>query len=206
MDFINKYLKLFYNLRQFIHTFRDKILHTTFFNMVISNENITKAKLPHLLKYMGSKREIIDFIEESIVELDVESKWLCDLFSGSSIVAGSLNYKFNIHANDIQIYSGILAKTYLSDFGHIKLSFLDEVEDKARELTKQLYSNYPELVFNYKNAFNLVDFALIEKEQQKLINKDFEIGFRLFTKYYSGTLLTFYQCVMINLFRDVEET
>ncbi len=173
--------------------------------MVISNENITKAKLPHLLKYMGSKREIIDFIEESIIELDVESKWLCDLFSGSSIVAGSLNYKFNIHANDIQIYSGILAKTYLSDFGHIKLSFLDEVEDKAVKLTKQLYSKYPELVFNYKNTFNLVDFALIEKEQQKLINKDFEIGFHLFTKYYSGTYWSFDQCVWIDSLRAVAE-
>lgn len=173
--------------------------------MVISNEDIIRAKLPHLLKYMGSKREIIDFIEESIIELDVDSKWLCDLFSGSSIVAGTLNYKFNIHANDIQIYSGILAKTYLSDFGHIKLSFLDEVEDKAIELTKQLYSKYPELVFNYKNNFNLVDFALIEKEQQQLIDKDFGIGFHLFTKYYSGTYWSFDQCVWIDSLRAVAE-
>lgn len=173
--------------------------------MVIFNENITKAKLPHLLKYMGSKREIIDFIEESIIELNVESKWLCDLFAGSSIVAGSLNYKFNIHANDIQTYSGILAKTYLSNLGSIKLTCLDEIEDKVGKLVKQLYAKYPELIFSYKNHFDLESFALIEKEQQKLIDKDFEIGFHLFTKYYSGTYWSFDQCVWIDSLRAVAE-
>ena len=41
---------------------------------------IDSAKLPHLMKYMGSKRELLDFIISSINDLDIESNWFCDLW------------------------------------------------------------------------------------------------------------------------------
>ena len=70
-------------------------------------------KLPHLLKYMGSKREILDFIVKEIENLDIRAEWFCDLFSGTSIVGCSLKNKYHLHLNDIQDYSAIFAHTYL---------------------------------------------------------------------------------------------
>ena len=57
---------------------------------------IDSVKLPHLMKYMGSKRELLDFIISSINDLDIESNWFCDLFSGTSIDGCSLKDEYNI--------------------------------------------------------------------------------------------------------------
>ncbi|WP_188752594.1 DNA adenine methylase [Parapedobacter defluvii] len=57
---------------------------------------------------MGSKREILDFVTNAIVGMDVKAEWVCDLFAGTSVVAGALKDKFNVHANDVQQYSSIL--------------------------------------------------------------------------------------------------
>ena len=58
-------------------------------------------KIPHFIKYMGSKREILDYINTSITELNIKSEWLCDLFAGTSVISGALKNDFNIHSNDI---------------------------------------------------------------------------------------------------------
>src|SRR5579872_2112865 len=92
---------------------------------------LKETKIPHLLKYMGSKREILDFVKESIESLDVKAKWLCDLFAGSGVVSGSLKGKYNIHANDIQAYSSILSYTYLSNLkGTIPPARVLEIKEK----------------------------------------------------------------------------
>ncbi len=57
---------------------------------------IDSNRIPHLMKYMGSKREILEFITSSIQELNIESEWFCDLFSGTSIVGAALRDEFNI--------------------------------------------------------------------------------------------------------------
>ncbi|MGD2385763.1 DNA adenine methylase, partial [Bacteroides thetaiotaomicron] len=45
---------------------------------------------------MGSKRELLDFIISSINDLDIESNWFCDLFSGTSVVGCSLKDEYNV--------------------------------------------------------------------------------------------------------------
>lgn len=72
-------------------------------------------EIPHIIKYMGSKRDIIDFVIKAVEETYTGRK-LCDLFAGTGILAGSLGQLIPIHSNDIQEYSGILSNTYLSDF------------------------------------------------------------------------------------------
>ena len=74
---------------------------------------IDTQKIPHLMKYMGSKREILDFIMGSIKLLDINSEWFCDLFAGTSVVGCSLKDEYNLQINDIQSYSSIFANTYL---------------------------------------------------------------------------------------------
>jgi len=175
--------------------------------MELDIENIeTTAKIPHLLKYMGSKREILDFVIGSIESLNVESEWLCDLFAGSCIVSASLKGKYKIHANDIQEYSKVLAHTYLSNLkGSIPYNRLSQIKVKVSYFVSQFKRKYKNLNFSYENVHNLRDFQELETDQQKLIEKDFDLGFHLFTRYYSGTYWTYEQCVWIDSIRAVAE-
>lgn len=155
---------------------------------------------------MGSKREIIDFVTESIFSLEVKGGWLCDLFAGTGIVSGSLKGDYNIHANDIQEYSSILSYTYLSGLqGNVSVQIIDEIHSKALNLVNEFRSKYPDLVYNYFYVTNFEDFQKIEQNQQGLVNKDFDLGFHLFTKYYSGTYWSFDQCIWIDSIRAVAE-
>jgi adenine-specific DNA-methyltransferase len=167
---------------------------------------INLERTPHLIKYMGAKREILDDINLAIKDLDVDSKWLCDLFSGTSIVSGAFKDEFNVHSNDIQIYSSIFANTYFSNLGGvIELQFLEEIETKVKNLIEEFRAKYPELHYDYLNINSFLDFKTIEEEQQNLVNYDFDIGFNFFTKYYSGTYWSFEQCLWIDSIRAVAE-
>lgn len=176
--------------------------------MKIQSDNIelVESKIPHLLKYMGSKREIIDFVKESVEALDVQTPWLCDLFSGTGVVGGSFKGQYNIHANDIQAYSSILAHTYLGEFKKFSNpTRVDKIRQKVMVFVNQFYSKHSDLNFEYDEFQSLADFAKVEKAQQDLMEKDFHIGFHLFTKFYSGTYWSFDQCVWIDSIRAVAE-
>jgi adenine-specific DNA-methyltransferase len=71
--------------------------------------------VPHIIKYMGSKRNLMGFVVEGISEV-YKGGVVCDLFAGSSVLAGALRDQVPILSNDIQEYSAVLAKTYLGDY------------------------------------------------------------------------------------------
>ena len=167
--------------------------------------NNTK-KIPHLLKYMGSKREILDFVTDSITSLNVQSDWLCDLFSGTGVVGGTLKDNYKVHSNDVQLYASVLSHTYLLNLkGQLSINCLDEIKGKVNTLIEDYYSRCQKLSFSYSNVENFQDLKIIEKSQQKLISEKFNIGFHLFTKYYSGTYWSYDQCVWIDSIRAVAE-
>ena len=164
-------------------------------------------KLPHLLKYMGSKREILDFIVKEIENLDIRAEWFCDLFSGTSIVGCSLKNKYHLHLNDIQDYSAIFAHTYLTNFNtSISKDFIRELQEKTQILINEFYKKYPDLKFHYSSQNTLQQITEIEKIQRALIDKEFDIGFHLFTKFYSGTYWSCEQCVFIDSIRAIAES
>ncbi|MCC4211299.1 DNA adenine methylase [Leeuwenhoekiella parthenopeia] len=163
-------------------------------------------KVPHLLKYMGSKREIIDFVINSIESIDSDSEWLCDLFSGTGVVGGSLKDKYKVHANDVQEYSSIMSNTYLRNLkGQISISCLVEIKEKVLHFVDEFKNKFPYHNFDYSNIDSFSDLELLEKKQQTLINNNFDFGFHLFTKYYSGTYWSYNQCVWIDSIRAVAE-
>lgn len=167
---------------------------------------IESSKLPHLMKYMGSKRELLDFIKSSINELDIQSNHFCDLFSGTSIVGCSLKDEYNVQINDIQIYSAVFANTYLPNIKSlIDISELDNIREKATFYVEEFNEKYQDLSFDYTSIDNFVDLKKLEEVQQELINNNFEVGFHLFSKYYSGTYWTYNQCVWIDSIRAVAE-
>jgi adenine-specific DNA-methyltransferase len=167
---------------------------------------IDSQKIPHLMKYMGSKREILDFIIGSIKELSIESEWFCDLFAGTSVVGCSLRDEYNLQINDIQSYSSIFANTYLLNLKeNINSGRLKEIEERVIFLVDEFHLKYPELTFAYYSGSNFHEIEELENKQRNLINKNFEIGFYLFAKFYSGTYWSFDQCVWIDSIRAVAE-
>ena len=167
---------------------------------------IDSAKLPHLMKYMGSKRELLDFIISSINDLDIESNWFCDLFSGTSVVGCSLKDEYNVQINDIQIYTSIFANTYLPNINKlINSTELEKIKDRVLFYVDEFYRKYPDLIFDYNSIDNYDKLTKLEIQQQNLIYSNFEIGFHLFVKYYSGTYWSYTQCVWIDSIRAVAE-
>lgn len=158
------------------------------------------------MKYMGSKREILEFITSSIDELNIESDWFCDLFSGTSIVGTSLRDEYCVHVNDIQNYTSIFAKTYFSNLkDSINIDELIIIKKNVLCLVDEFFTNYPNLVFDYNNIKDFQTLKMLECQQQDLLNKDFDIGFHLFVKYYSGTYWSYNQCVWIDSLRAIAE-
>ncbi|QEM12954.1 DNA adenine methylase [Mucilaginibacter rubeus] len=173
---------------------------------IVADDLVIASKIPHVLKYMGSKREILDFVMDAIADLKVESDWFCDLFGGTSVVGASLKGKYNIHSNDIQAYSGVLARTYLSDLkSNINVTDIDIIKKEATVLVEEFKLKFPELIFDYAGTNQIDAIITIEKAQQELIDKDFDIGFHLFAKYYSGTYWNFEQCIWIDSLRCIAE-
>lgn len=172
---------------------------------IIIEEEIS-AKIPHILKYMGSKREILEFVEDAIEALNVKAEWFCDLFSGTSVVAGTFRNKYNVMANDVQSYSSIFSHTYLANVkGKITLANLEEVISEATFYRSEFLESHPDLVFDYPEDINYDTFNVLENKQRELLECEFNIGFHLFAKYYSGTYWSFEQCVWIDSIRAVAE-
>lgn len=165
-----------------------------------------KKDVPHIMKYMGSKREILGFVIEAINEIH-KGERICDLFAGTAILAGAIGHLTPIHSNDIQQYSGILAKTYLSNYDWDNHSdIIEEVISKAKKRVNLVKKSYSKLNFNYDGFITVPEFQKIEKKQQALIGFDFsKLDYHLFIKNYSGTYWSFEQCLWIDAFRKVAE-
>ncbi|HWY11616.1 MAG TPA: DNA adenine methylase [Bacteroidia bacterium] len=161
--------------------------------------------VPHIMKYMGSKRSILDFVISGIDEV-YSGGIICDLFAGSSVLSGSLGSIAQIHSNDIQEYSGHIAKTYLSNYDWEAFPDLDNIISQARRYFNKVKKKYPELIYKYSEELTLIQFNKLEKKQQRLRSKDFDdIDYYLFIKYYSGTYWSFEQCIWIDAIKKVAD-
>ena len=164
---------------------------------------------PSLIKYMGSKTEIIRFIEYGINMIHQTNQQVCDLFAGSATLAGALRGECDIVSNDIQSYSEILAKTYLNTYDWKSYPRIDQLCEMAEERVNRFNNEFPQFNnFNYDIEFTLDEFDQLEKEQQKLIDfnefKNFD-NYYLFTKDYSGTYWSYNQCVWIDSIKYVAD-
>lgn len=176
--------------------------------------------IPSLTKYMGSKTEIINYVFRGLNSIHKEGQSLCDLFSGSSTLAGALrNNCVKFVSNDIQNYSSIFSKAYydIHDWSNYPNS-----ENIIEEVTKVVDSwkiefEYYWNLFDYNKDLTLEEFNDLELRQQELlndhdfINKIYSSNNRdiksnhLFVRYYSGTYFSFRQCVWIDALRLVAD-
>jgi adenine-specific DNA-methyltransferase len=169
--------------------------------------NLYDRNVPHIIKYMGAKRNILDFVIQSINETYEKGK-ICDLFSGTSIISGALGKLIPIHSNDIQEYSSILSHTYLSNYEweNYPSNILDEIVEKASLYVESVKKIYPNFIFSYSEKKTIKEFVDLEQQQQRLINKNFDnLTHHLFIKYYSGTYWSYQQCMWIDAIRKVAD-
>lgn len=163
-------------------------------------------QIPHVTKYMGSKRNLIDFIVNSLNEVYTGKETIVDLFAGSSILSGALRNQAEIHSNDIQSYSAILASLYLSNYDWVSYNGIaDHVVEHATEIF-ETYKKNNNLKYDYSKVDSIEALAKIESKQRNLYKKDFaDQDYHLFTKYYSGTYWNYEQCLWIDSIRKVAD-
>lgn len=168
---------------------------------------ITIDRIPHFIKYMGAKRDILVDIHTTIESMGVETSWFCDLFAGTSVVSYAMSDDYNVISNDIQKYSSVFASTYFKNYVSIQepLIFIEEIKHYVEKFIIEFEDKYPHISFVYLNDMTYTDVLKIEEEQQKLIDFDFELGFCLFVKGYSGTYWSFEQCKWIDAIRAAAE-
>lgn len=175
-------------------------------NNIIINSNIEKTTIPSIIKYMGSKKPIIDFIINNIEDIHLNGAIVCDLFSGSCSISAALRKKYNFISNDIQEYSNVLAQTYFSDLSRYNFLVLEkEIRINAEIHVKYFEDNYKEYFYDYRLINNINDYQRVELKQRKLQKENFDIDYHLFVKHYSGTYWSFEQCAWLDALRKCAE-
>ena len=152
---------------------------------------------------MGGKRDILNDVNEAIQRMNIQPKVLCDLFAGTAIVSYAFSDQFDILSNDIQQYSSIFAKTYFNKYlkKDKPVKVAKDISDQVLALIQVSEHQYPNFNFHYQEGMSLDQMEEIEKEEQKLIDQEFDFGFHLFKKCYSGTYWSYEQCMCIDAIR-----
>lgn len=84
----------------------------------------------HIMKYMGSKRELLPDIKEEVSKMISKGGTILDLFAGTASVGAYLRKDYNIVSNDIQEYSKVLANALIGASGkRLKIRFSDIKEE-----------------------------------------------------------------------------
>lgn len=158
---------------------------------------ITPRAYPQLIKYMGSKAKIINFVSESIQSI-YNGGVVCDLFSGAASLSGALGSSYPILTNDIQHYSSLIASVYLKPVKKIDSESL--IQD-ATENYKKAKSKIT-IDIDYEGFTSLEEFNEIEERNRTLINQKFRHHYHLFVKNYSGTWWSGEQCLWIDAIKQ----
>lgn len=105
------------------------------------------------MNYIGSKKSLLNFLEESIYKVVGDSDFtFLDLFAGTGIVGQHFKSKGHIIiANDLQYYSFILNKNYI---GNHKVLKFKNLEKKLIELKKLNFEKRSDFVCNFLDNIN----------------------------------------------------
>ena len=137
---------------------------------------------PQLIKYMGSKAKIINFVSDSIQSI-YDGGVICDLFSGAASLSGALGASYPILTNDIQHYSSLIASVYLKPVREIDTEAL--IQDSV--VNYKTAKSRIDFDIDYEGFTSLEEFNEIEVRNRTLIDQNFRHHYHLFVKNYSGT-------------------
>ena len=164
---------------------------------------LTPRKYPQVIKYMGSKAALLDFIGRGLAELNVEGRPIVDLFAGACAISGGFGHLGRIVTNDIQGYSAVIGSAYLQ---RAELIGQYDIVSLAQPIAERAIAALPGNLAYPKENTTLDAFNKIERRNRKLINKEFATTHHLFTRVYSGTWWSAEQCIWIDAIREVLDT
>jgi adenine-specific DNA-methyltransferase len=160
---------------------------------------------PKIIKYMGSKAKIIDFVAEGI-RVAYQGGKVCDLFAGSASLSGAIGHRVPIVTNDIQAYSSVLAHVYLHRLSNSAQELYGNLlVEKAARIVKRTRETLPDGL-DYPIEPTLTAFNKVERLNRALINHSFKTKYHLFTKFYAGTWWSAEQCLWIDALRQVADS
>ena len=89
-----------------------------------------------IITYLGNKRKLLDNIanevETALNELGIEKAKICDLFSGSGVVARRLKqYSSRLYVNDLEEYSYVINDCYLTNIEDFNENFYKDCLEKV---------------------------------------------------------------------------
>lgn len=183
--------------------FADK--DTTMISEIVLSPNeghiysFTPRSYPQVIKYMGSKAAILDFIGAGFAAVDCKEKPIVDLFAGAAAISGGFGHTNKIISNDIQQYSAVIASTYLKRAENIARF---DIVELASQIATEKVAALP-LSMQYPAEASLETFNEIEVRNRDLIYKEFDATHHLFSRVYAGTWWSAEQCIWIDAIREV---
>jgi adenine-specific DNA-methyltransferase len=159
------------------------------------------TEIPHIIKYMGSKRNIMKFVEEAIESvINDDGQRLYDVFGGSGVVSAAFRDKLPVTCNDIQEYTSILGKTYLQNYmwQNYPDNILEDIVFEAEKNVNQFKKKYSQYSFKYDPNLSFDKIQKLESDQRELLNHSFNDLDHLFVKSFSGTYWSYEQNVWID--------
>lgn len=165
-----------------------------------------------ILNYQGNKSSLLPFISEHLQKYVSSGDEICDIFSGSGTVGAFLKNKYNVTANDAELYSYIISSALLNTPTYTELVSLRDVfinrynlnikkllEMQEKNVAKErfflekednsslinLYSTFPTIWNRLNNSINV--------SQLRENN-----NYNLFLYYYSGTYFGIEQAINID--------
>lgn len=163
------------------------------------DEAYTPRAYPQVIKYMGSKAQILDFIGNGLASVNATGKTVVDLFAGACALSAGFGGKYKILSNDIQRYSSVIGSTYLKKAERIgKIDIIGIASGIAESHLSSLPAE-----MRYADNLTLAQFNKIEKQNRSLLHQEFSHSHHLFSRVYSGTWWSAEQCVWIDAIREV---
>lgn len=159
-----------------------------------------KRHYPQVIKYMGSKARIMDFVLEGM-NVAALGDTVCDLFAGACSLSGSIGNQAKIVTNDIQNYSRIIAHVYLHRLSdRAALLNINEICERIDISVKRTMAKLG-AGYSYPTTASLDEFNRIEEKNRTLIGEEFSHDYHLFLRNYSGTWWSAEQCAWIDAIR-----
>ena len=142
-----------------------------------------------LITYIGNKRALLDFIGQEVKvvqeKLGKEKLECLDIFSGSGIVSRYLKqFSSSITTNDLEAYSCIINRCYLSDLDEKQLEDLrdlykklnEKIDERMRELERAREENRyvePGFISKYYAPKDIDDITKLSLVEKHLISPEF---------------------------------
>lgn len=126
----------------------------------------------HIMKYMGSKRELLPEIKKTVQSMINRGDTVLDIFAGTASVGAYLKNDYNIYSNDVQKYSQTIAQAIIESSS---LQMPKDIQETIFQIHKQYIKNKEILLEKLKNTFAKSNyFVLLKKgEWNEMFRKDY---------------------------------